>query len=246
HTQDQAASGRSPGLPAGSSNTCGRRGFSPHRRGRTDGAFVFAARIRPSNGPPPVWASTQEFIVMDLRKLKTLIDLVADSGIAELEITEGEGKVRIVKFAQPAAGAPVRAEPAPPAGAVMTLDQPTLDFGTIEAGKKTTVEFTFKNTGTKPLKLEKKKLKSSCKCLVAILPRAPIAPGGQGVVKATFTAPRTAGEASHNLLIKYVVDPAAKAEASAVLALTGTVEPKKPRPRQPKEPRFEGRGFVLS
>ncbi|MFF7398571.1 acetyl-CoA carboxylase biotin carboxyl carrier protein [Achromobacter sp. NPDC008082] len=37
---------------------------------------------------------------MDLRKLKTLIDLVAESGIAELEITEGEGKVRIVKFSQ--------------------------------------------------------------------------------------------------------------------------------------------------
>ncbi len=34
---------------------------------------------------------------MDLRKLKTLIDLVADSSISELEITEGEGKVRIVK-----------------------------------------------------------------------------------------------------------------------------------------------------
>lgn len=34
---------------------------------------------------------------MDLRKLKTLIDLVAESGISELEITEGEGKVRIVK-----------------------------------------------------------------------------------------------------------------------------------------------------
>lgn len=33
---------------------------------------------------------------MDLRKLKTLIDLVSESGIAELEITEGEGKVRIV------------------------------------------------------------------------------------------------------------------------------------------------------
>ena len=37
---------------------------------------------------------------MDLHKLKTLIDLVAESGIAELEITEGEGKVRIVKFSQ--------------------------------------------------------------------------------------------------------------------------------------------------
>lgn len=59
---------------------------------------------------------------MDLRKLKTLIDLVAESGIAELEITEGEGKVRIVKFSQamqPVAyvpeAAPVAAAPAPAA-----------------------------------------------------------------------------------------------------------------------------------
>lgn len=34
---------------------------------------------------------------MDLRKLKTLIDLVAESDIAELEVTEGDSKVRIVK-----------------------------------------------------------------------------------------------------------------------------------------------------
>lgn len=56
---------------------------------------------------------------MDLRKLKTLIDLVADSGIAELEITEGEGKVRIVKFSQAPvmAAAPVAAAPAPVAAA---------------------------------------------------------------------------------------------------------------------------------
>ncbi|TEA79088.1 acetyl-CoA carboxylase biotin carboxyl carrier protein [Allopusillimonas ginsengisoli] len=55
---------------------------------------------------------------MDLRKLKTLIDLVADSGIAELEITEGDGKVRIVKFsqvAQPAVYAPEPAAAAPAA-----------------------------------------------------------------------------------------------------------------------------------
>jgi len=55
---------------------------------------------------------------MDLRKLKTLIDLVAESSISELEITEGEGKVRIVKednrpFAAPAAAAPVPAAPPP-------------------------------------------------------------------------------------------------------------------------------------
>ncbi|MYN14084.1 acetyl-CoA carboxylase biotin carboxyl carrier protein [Pusillimonas sp. TS35] len=50
---------------------------------------------------------------MDLRKLKTLIDLVADSGIAELEITEGDGKVRIVKFSQVAQPVAYAADPAP-------------------------------------------------------------------------------------------------------------------------------------
>ena len=47
---------------------------------------------------------------MDLRKLKTLIDLVSESNISELEITEAEGKVRIVKASLSAA--PVAAAPA--------------------------------------------------------------------------------------------------------------------------------------
>jgi len=46
---------------------------------------------------------------MDLRKLKKLIDLVQESGIAELEITEGEEKVKIVKGGV----ATVAAAPAP-------------------------------------------------------------------------------------------------------------------------------------
>ncbi len=49
---------------------------------------------------------------MDLRKLKTLIDLVAESGIAEIEVTEGEDKVRIVKH-NPAAMAAPMAMPTP-------------------------------------------------------------------------------------------------------------------------------------
>jgi len=75
---------------------------------------------------------------MDLRKLKTLIDLVSDSNVSELEITEAEGKVRIVKSggvvmqqatpmmmaapvaapqaAAAVAAAPVAAAPAAPAG----------------------------------------------------------------------------------------------------------------------------------
>lgn len=63
---------------------------------------------------------------MDLRKLKTLIDLVSESNVSELEITEAEGKVRIVKggpgmaqgYAQPMhAPAPLPAAPAPAAAA---------------------------------------------------------------------------------------------------------------------------------
>ena len=50
---------------------------------------------------------------MDLRKLKTLIDLVSDSNVSELEITEAEGKVRIVK----GGGAMVQMAPMPVAAA---------------------------------------------------------------------------------------------------------------------------------
>src|SRR4051812_2007069 len=50
---------------------------------------------------------------MDLRKLKKLIDLVQESGIAELEITEGEEKVKIVKGGAVTVGAaPIVAMPA--------------------------------------------------------------------------------------------------------------------------------------
>jgi len=64
---------------------------------------------------------------MDLRKLKKLIDLVEESGIAEIEVTEGEEKVRITRsVAAPAmqtvyaTAAPVQAAPAP----VAALAQP--------------------------------------------------------------------------------------------------------------------------
>ena len=69
---------------------------------------------------------------MDLRKLKTLIDLVSDSNVSELEITEAEGKVRIVKsmgvaqpvLMQPAApvvSAPVVSAPAAPVEAAAVV-----------------------------------------------------------------------------------------------------------------------------
>ncbi|CAM4043300.1 acetyl-CoA carboxylase biotin carboxyl carrier protein [Bordetella tumulicola] len=79
---------------------------------------------------------------MDLRKLKTLIDLVAESGIAELEITEGEGKVRIVKFSQtlqpvayhaPEAGAAAPAPAAPASAAPAAEAAPVLQGHVVKA-----------------------------------------------------------------------------------------------------------------
>ncbi len=67
---------------------------------------------------------------MDLRKLKTLIDLVSDSNVSELEITEAEGKVRIVKGSnvvmQGYAPAPMQMAPmaAPQAPAASTVAAP--------------------------------------------------------------------------------------------------------------------------
>ncbi len=54
---------------------------------------------------------------MDLRKLKKLIDLVQESGIAELEITEGEEKVKIVKGGAVSVSAPPAVSVAAPAAA---------------------------------------------------------------------------------------------------------------------------------
>jgi acetyl-CoA carboxylase biotin carboxyl carrier protein len=71
---------------------------------------------------------------MDLRKLKTLIDLVAESDIAELEVTEGESKVKIVKSSaasnqvmmmQQPMHAPPQAAPAPVVAAPAAAAEPT-------------------------------------------------------------------------------------------------------------------------
>jgi acetyl-CoA carboxylase biotin carboxyl carrier protein len=58
-------------------------------------------------------------MAMDLRKLKKLIDLVQESGIAELEITEGEEKVKIVK------GGAVTVMPGPALAAAPPMERPS-------------------------------------------------------------------------------------------------------------------------
>ena len=77
---------------------------------------------------------------MDLRKLKKLIDLVEESGIAEIEVTQGEEKVRITRslaaapqalYAAPApiAAAPVAAAPVAAVPAPAAIAAPAADLG---------------------------------------------------------------------------------------------------------------------
>jgi acetyl-CoA carboxylase biotin carboxyl carrier protein len=71
---------------------------------------------------------------MDLRKLKTLIDLVQQSGIAELEITEGEERVRISRGTAGAQGAaPVQVYTLPAGGAAPAAAAPAAPAAEAEA-----------------------------------------------------------------------------------------------------------------
>jgi acetyl-CoA carboxylase biotin carboxyl carrier protein len=79
---------------------------------------------------------------MDLRKLKTLIDLVSESGISELEVNEGEDRVRIVNAGSAApAGQTVHVNPAPapapqaaPVAAPGPVSTPVTETPVAEAG----------------------------------------------------------------------------------------------------------------
>ncbi len=141
-------------------------------------------------------------------------------------------------------------KPAPPPGPPVprpltppvTFDQPELDLGTVVAGSKKTVEFTFTNATTAPVTIDRKMITSSCACLVATPPKQAIPAGGKGLIKAVFTAPAKVGATSKALTIKFV--GADKTRTSQVLAVTSIIQPA-PRPRVQKV-RATGRGFILS
>ena len=95
---------------------------------------------------------------MDLRKLKTLIDLVSESNISELEITEAEGKVRIVKAsaasALPMALPMVASAPAPLAAPAPVAAAPAAEPEPVGLVIKSPMVGTFYRAGSpgaKPL-----------------------------------------------------------------------------------------------
>lgn len=60
------------------------------------------------------------------------------------------------------------------------------NFGKITEGQKLEVSFAFKNTGDKPLVISR--VQPSCGCTVADPPKEPIAPGAEGLIKASFNS----------------------------------------------------------
>ena len=96
---------------------------------------------------------------MDIRKIKKLIELVEESGIAELEITEGEESVRIhrggsaaaapVQYAAPVA-APVAAAPAAPVAAAAEPAAPAEPSGHIVRSPMVGTFYRSSSPGSKP------------------------------------------------------------------------------------------------
>jgi acetyl-CoA carboxylase biotin carboxyl carrier protein len=94
---------------------------------------------------------------MDLRKLKQIIDLVEASGIAELELTEGDEKVRIVKGGtagphapRPAVAAPATAAAAALAASAAALQSPTAPSGHVLKAPMVGTFYRAASPGAKP------------------------------------------------------------------------------------------------
>ncbi|MDF2187748.1 DUF1573 domain-containing protein [Paraflavitalea sp. CAU 1676] len=92
------------------------------------------------------------------------------------------------------------------------------DVGTITEGQVVDISYRFKNTGTKPLVI--KNVNVSCGCTVAEKPEQPVAPGAEGIIKASFNS---AGKPGPNSKSIFVI---ANTEGSGEHKLQFTVEVK--------------------
>jgi hypothetical protein len=75
----------------------------------------------------------------------------------------------------------------------------TRDYGKITEGQKLDVSFRFKNTGDKPLII--RSVKPGCGCTAAEPPKEPIAPGAEGIIKASFNSENRVGPNNKDIFI---------------------------------------------
>jgi hypothetical protein len=69
---------------------------------------------------------------------------------------------------------------------IQWLDSASRNYGTIPEGQKLDVAFRFRNSGSTPLVIGQ--VRPSCGCTIAEQPKEPIAPGGEGQIRAVFNS----------------------------------------------------------
>jgi hypothetical protein len=74
------------------------------------------------------------------------------------------------------------------------------DYGKISEGQKLDVSFRFKNTGDKPLII--RSVRPGCGCTAAEPPKEPVAPGAEGLIKASFNSQGREGHNSKDIFIE--------------------------------------------
>jgi hypothetical protein len=102
--------------------------------------------------------------------------------------------------------------------AAITFDKTEHDFGTILQGEVVTASFHFTNTGNAPLLISN--VQTSCGCTVGEFPHDPIAPGKDGVIKATYNSKGHHGFQSRSLTVVSNTNP-----NQTVLRLKAKVQP---------------------
>lgn len=100
---------------------------------------------------------------------------------------------------------------------VFTFENEVHDFGTIVQGEKVAYSYKFKNTGKGDLIITA--AKGSCGCTVPAYPKAPIAPGGEGVIDVVFDSSGKSGQQNKKITITANTVPNTK-----VLAIKGMIE----------------------
>ena len=110
--------------------------------------------------------------------------------------------------AKPQAFDPAKDAAQAPAGPTtsMVFDTYEHDFGTLDEGDAVTHVFSFTNTGSEPLLLEK--CKGSCGCTVPQCPKEPIAPGASGEIEVKFNSKGKKNNQTKTVTINANTDPA--------------------------------------
>ncbi|RYY86251.1 MAG: DUF1573 domain-containing protein [Chitinophagaceae bacterium] len=81
----------------------------------------------------------------------------------------------------------------------------TLELGKVMEGAQVEVEWRFRNTGNRPLVIEK--VQPGCGCTLASKPEEPVAPGAEGRIRATFSSEGRPGTQHKNVMVQANTKP---------------------------------------